>query len=210
MLPQQIKDALFAVNRLAVKPNGWVRRARFALSKAEGLCVNLGCGPQYVEGMINCDGNLFNKIDLWLDLRNPLPFPDSSVAVAYCSHTLEHLFPDEALALLREVQRVLEPDGVARVVVPDVTHAFRIAQGDAKSPWPRKFKDPVGQAVNYLFCDGQHRYAYNHAMLEDFARKAGFTRVTNVSSEHGVTPRPYGRLVLGGEAEGSLVVELSR
>jgi hypothetical protein len=105
---------------------------------------------------------------------------------------------------------VLELEGVARVVVPDVTHAFRIAEGGASSPWPRKFKDPVGQAVNYLFCDGQHRYAYNHAMLEDFARTAGFTRVTNVSDEHGVTPRPYGRLSLGGEAEGSLVVELRR
>jgi predicted SAM-dependent methyltransferase len=210
MLPQQIKDALFAVNRLAVRPNEWVRRATFKLKKADGLLVNLGCGPHYVEGMINCDGNLFNKIDLWLDLRNPLPFPDSSVAVAYCSHTLEHLFPDDALRLLREIRRVLRPDGIARVVVPDVKFAFRIAQGDATSPWPRNFKDPVGQAMNYLFCDGQHKYAYNHAMLEDFATQAGFRQVTNVSDEHGVTPRPYGPLLLGDEAEGSLVVDLRR
>jgi predicted SAM-dependent methyltransferase len=210
MVPQNIKDALFAVNRFAVAPNHWLWRARFKLKRADNLCVNLGCGPHYVEGMINCDGNLMNKIDLWLDLRRPLPFPNASVSVAYCSHTLEHLFPEDAISLLREIHRVLGPGGVARVVVPDVKYAFRIARGEAQSPWPRNFEDPVGQAMNYLFCDGQHKYAYNHAMLEDFARQAGFQTVTNVSDEHGVTPRPYGPLMLGNEAEGSLVVELAR
>jgi predicted SAM-dependent methyltransferase len=208
MLPQNVKDALFAVNRLAVGPNLLVARLKF--SGAKGLCINLGCGPHRVEGMINCDGNLFNKIDLWLDLRRSLPFPDQSVAVAYCSHTLEHLFPEDALKLLREIRRVLEPDGVARIVVPDVTYAFRIAEGAATSPWPRNFKDPIGQAMNYLFCDGQHKYAYNHGMLAEFAAQAGFESVVNVSDEHGVTPRPYGPLMLGNEAEGSLVVELRR
>jgi predicted SAM-dependent methyltransferase len=160
--------------------------------------------------MINCDGNMLQRIDLWLDLRGRLPFPDESVGVAYCSHTLEHLFPDHALKLLREIHRVLRSDGVARIVVPDVKHALRIANGQAKSPWPRRFQDPVGQAMNYLFCDGQHKYAYNHSMLESFATQAGFGSVTNISDEHGVKPRPYGPLLLGNEAEGSLVVELRR
>ena len=210
MVPQQVKDALFAVNRWASTPNRWLWRARFALERADNLYVNLGCGPHYVEGMLNCDGNFLNKIDLWLDLRSRLPFPDQSVAVAYCSHTLEHLFPDHALKLLAEIYRVLQPDGVARIAVPDVNHAFRIARGDATSAWPRPFDDAVGQAVNYLFCDGQHKYAYNHAMLADFATQAGFGRVTNISDEHGVTPRRYGPLSIGNEAEGSLVVELRR
>jgi predicted SAM-dependent methyltransferase len=210
MIPQQVKDVLFAVNRVAVKPNCWLWRARFTLKHADELYVNLGCGPHYVEGMLNCDGNLFNKIDLWLDLRNPLPFPDESVAVAYCSHTLEHMFPDDALRLLREIRRVLRADGVVRMVVPDVDYAFRIARGAASSHWPRDFRDPVGQAMNYLFCDGQHRYAYNHAMLAEVATQAGFSQVTNVSEEHGVTPRPYGPLLLGGEAEGSLVADLRK
>jgi predicted SAM-dependent methyltransferase len=210
MLPQNVKDALFAVNRLAVAPNHWLWRTRFKVNGKKHLCVNLGCGPHRVEGMLNCDGNLFNKIDLWLDLRRRLPFPDESVAVAYCSHTLEHLFPEDALKLLAEIRRVLEPDGIARIVVPDVSYAFRIAEGAATSPWPRAFADPVGQAMNYLFCDGQHKYAYNHGMLAEFATQAGFGSVVNVSDTHGVTPRPYGALTLGNEAEGSLVVDLRR
>ena len=211
MVPQQIKDALFAVNRVAVRPNHWLWRARLRGEKDRGrLYVHLGCGEHYIEGMINCDGNLFRKIDHWLDLRLPLPFPDSSVLVAYTSHTLEHLYPDEALRLLGEIRRVLRPDGVARVAVPDVSHFFKIAGGQAQSGWPRHFDDPVGQAVNYLFCDGQHRYAYNQAILASFARQAGFSDVRDISTEFGLAPRPYGELMLGNEPEGTLVAELRR
>lgn len=211
MVPQPIKDALFAVNRIAVRPNLWLWRARLRDQRDRGqLQVHLGCGEHYIEGMINCDGNLFRKVDRWLDLRLPLPFPDSSAAVVYTSHTLEHLYPEEALQLLREIRRILRPDGVARVAVPDVSHFFAIAEGRAKSGWPRKFKDPVGQAVNYLFCDGQHRYAYNHAILATFAEQAGFSDVRDISGEFGLAPRPYGALMLGNEPEGTLVLDLRR
>jgi len=209
MIPQQIKDALFAVNRVAVLPNQWLSRARLRKHEGTGrLAVHLGCGEHYIPGMINCDGNALRKVDQWLDLRSPLPFPDSSAIVVYSSHTLEHLYPEEAIRLLREVRRILRPDGVARIGVPDVAHFFRIAQGSANAKFPRTFDDPVAQAVNFLFCDGQHRYAYNAAILTDFARQAGFADVRNISEEHGLEPRPYGELMLGGEPEGTLVVEL--
>lgn len=210
MVPQHIKDALFAVNRLAVAPNHWFWRQRFKLRNDRELYVHLGCGRNYIPGMINCDGNLFQKIDLWIDLRRALPFPDGSVKVAYTSHTLEHLFPEDALQVLREIRRVLRDDGIARVAVPDLTHFFRIARGEAISPWPRHFDAPAGQAVNYLFCDGQHKYAYNRDILTDFAKQAGFTGIEDVSGQFGLSPRQYGNLMLGGEEEGSLVLELRR
>jgi len=45
-----------------------------------------------------------------------LPYPDAHFDVIYCSHVLEHV-PDDRLAL-RELARVLKPDGVAMVLVP--------------------------------------------------------------------------------------------
>jgi predicted SAM-dependent methyltransferase len=209
MVPQQVKDALFAVNQLAVRPNGWLWRARFrSTRRSDRLYVHLGCGTKRIAGMLNCDGNLLRKPDIWLDLTRPLPFPTGSVAVAYSSHTLEHLFPEQALRLLGEIRRVLRADGVARIAVPDMSYALEIARGEARCPWPRKFDDPVAQAINYIFCDGQHKYAYNAAILERFAREAGFTSVENVSSQHGLAPRPYGDVMLGDEPEGSLVMDL--
>lgn len=211
MLSQSLKDILFGAARLASKPSAWLKRRELErLRDPEGLYIHLGCGPHYIPGMINCDGNLLRRIDLWLDLRNRLPFADESACVVYCSHTLEHLLPEDALHVLREIGRVLRADGVARIAVPDLDHALRIARGDASCQWPRAFSDAGAQAINYLFCDGQHKYAYNASLLGEFARQAGFEHTFCVSEHYGVAPRRYGKLELGNEPEGSLVVELRR
>ncbi len=210
MIRQSVKDAYFALSRYASMPSTWAAGVKYRLhTPAEGLYVHLGCGFKYIDGMINADGNRFRKIDLWLDLRNRLPFPDKSCRFVYSSHTLEHLFPDEALSLLREIRRVLADDGEARIAVPSMEHALRVAQGVHPEDWPRPFHDSVAQAINYLFCDGQHKYAYNFAVLAEFARQAGFGRVSDYSKEHGVAPKRYGKVTVGNEPVGSLVVELS-
>ena len=38
----------------------------------------------------------------------------------YCSHALEHLFPHEVVTALSEFRRVLNPEGLAMVMVPDL------------------------------------------------------------------------------------------
>src|SRR5262245_22183661 len=54
------------------------------------------------------------------DLRKQLPFRDCEFDAVYSSHTLEHLYRDEALRLLREAHRVLKPGGICRSLVPDL------------------------------------------------------------------------------------------
>jgi len=48
-----------------------------------------------------------------------LDFPNASMGFIYSEHFFEHLFLDEALALLKECYRVCSPGGVIRIVVPD-------------------------------------------------------------------------------------------
>jgi predicted SAM-dependent methyltransferase len=56
----------------------------------------------------------------WRYLKHDrLPAKDSSVTFVFSEHFLEHLFFDEALALLVECHRILTPGGIVRVVVPD-------------------------------------------------------------------------------------------
>ena len=78
----------------------------------------------------------------------------------------------DALRLLGEIRRVLRPEGVARIVVPSLEHALAIVRGEARETFPREFEDPMAQALNYLFCDGQHRYGYCYRLLADFAEQA--------------------------------------
>jgi len=214
MVRQQIKDRLFLLNRVAVAPSCLVARFRYRTPPPEGFALHLGCGPHYIPGMINADGNRFRKLDLWLDLRNRLPFPDRSAHLVWCSHTLEHLFPEDALRLLGEIRRVLRDDGVARIAVPCVETALKVARGEFKDSFPRHFDDPLAQMVNYLFVDGQHKYGYSFSLMQVFATQSGFGRVENYSDTSGCAPKSYGppgkAVTVGDEPPGSMVVELRR
>lgn len=53
------------------------------------------------------------------DLRQPIPLPDGSVTRILTEHFLEHLDRAAIAALLTECCRVLKPDGLMRLAVPD-------------------------------------------------------------------------------------------
>ena len=71
---------------------------------------------QFCAGGHNLPG--FENKDMDCDIRNPLPYNDNSVTMAYCSHGAEHINSHEGLRFFQEVHRILKPGGVFRVVVP--------------------------------------------------------------------------------------------
>lgn len=54
------------------------------------------------------------------DCRKSLPLPPASADHILCSHFLEHVHPDEALAIVQDFARVLKPGGTLHVIVPDL------------------------------------------------------------------------------------------
>ena len=54
------------------------------------------------------------------DLRRGIPFKNDSVDAVYHSHLLEHIDRSKVKDFLSEVFRVLKPNGVHRIVVPDL------------------------------------------------------------------------------------------
>lgn len=104
------------------------------------LMLNLGCGDRTHEAWVNIDHSLKASLkSLWFvrpflktpspagylhhNLRDGIPFPDGSADVVYSSHVLEHLERKDALPFLREIHRVLKPNGIVRLVVPDLERA---------------------------------------------------------------------------------------
>ncbi len=53
------------------------------------------------------------------DIRQGLPYGTGVVDLLFLSHCLEHFNLLEAVSLLRECRRVIRPDGVMRIIVPD-------------------------------------------------------------------------------------------
>ncbi len=118
--------------------------------------VNLGCGDKVGThpDVVNVDWSIYlrfrtSPLLAWLpplvldarrrerylslprnivahDISRGLPFATGSVDVVYHSHMLEHLDRSLVPAFLAEVYRVLKPDGVHRIVVPDLEQLARL------------------------------------------------------------------------------------
>lgn len=91
--------------------------------------LNLGCGGQVADGWVNIDRAGDPPVVVH-DLRDPLPFPDGSVAMAVAHHVLDLLEERDLRAVLAEVHRVLEPAGVLRVSTIDITKSLRAVRDD--------------------------------------------------------------------------------
>jgi SAM-dependent methyltransferase len=183
LLHQRYKDLCFLGLSKATLPNYWIKKWAFARRPTDGkpLHLHLGCGTNYLPGFLNIDANPMQKIDLWLDVRCGLPFASSSVDSIYSTHMIEHFYPDELEHLFRECGRVLKPEGGIRLVVPSLKNAITAYQ-QGRHDWfydefPRHFDSLGGRFSNFVFCDGQHRTAFDFGYLDEVLRSAGFGQV---------------------------------
>lgn len=88
--------------------------------QSKSLLLNIGCGaitnPYYENIDIIPQDALAKKVNI----LERLPYNDNIYEFCYSSHLLEHLNKAESLNFLSEVIRVLQVDGVCRIVVPDL------------------------------------------------------------------------------------------
>jgi len=85
----------------------------------QGLKLHLGCGEILLKGFVNLDVRPLAGVDLVNDARELYVYRDGCADLVYASHLLEHFWPSEARAAVKEWHRVLRPGGVLRVAVPD-------------------------------------------------------------------------------------------
>jgi SAM-dependent methyltransferase len=88
--------------------------------------LNLGCGERFHPGWVNLDLHPANPSIRGWNLLEDLPYPDGSFDVVYHSHVLEHFSKAEGLKFLKRCYRVLQPNGVIRVVIPDLEQIARL------------------------------------------------------------------------------------
>ncbi len=181
MLHQRYKNIAFWVISKATVPNHVVRRGLSGIRRNRGpQHLHLGSGEKYLAGFVNVDGNPFNKLDMWLDVRNGLPFYSESVDSIYSTHVFEHFYGDELQRLLRECFRVLRPGAGVRLIVPSLNNAM-VAYREQRAEWfsdfPRHFESLGGKFSNFVFCDGQHRTAFDFGYMSEVLCGVGFRDV---------------------------------
>jgi predicted SAM-dependent methyltransferase len=79
--------------------------------------IDIGGADSPKQGFASVDK--YYSADYKADFTN-LPFPDNSIQEVYTSHTLEHLGKKEAPLALKEIYRVLQPNGIFTIIVPDL------------------------------------------------------------------------------------------
>jgi len=124
-----------------------------------------------------------------LNLSRPLPFADEQFSVSYSSHLLEHLYFDDALALLKGCYRVLQPGGICRAVVPDLyaiakryIHQRELGIPDASIHFMEELmvhdkRVNTGLLGTFYRLTGfhQHKWMYDAESLQQLFLAAGFS-----------------------------------
>jgi predicted SAM-dependent methyltransferase len=160
--------------------NGFLYK-RFRCPTA-GLKVHLGPGQRdYLRGWLNVDANIISaKLDLWADLRNPLPFREGSVEIFYSHHVIEHLADVTMVEHLRQMFQALRSGGGIRIGGPHAGNACRkYLAGDLSwfPPFPQQRESIGGRFANFVFCAGEHLTALDETYLAENATKVGFTDI---------------------------------
>jgi len=170
--------------------------ARFTLNKALQLKTKLAIRHLKDKSIILLEIGAGNKkgtngwttldtvmgADLQWDLRNGIPFPDSSIDKIYTSHTFEHIpFPSLQI-LIRECWRKLKPLGSLSVCVPNARfYIDAYLKGkpfrDQSTLWQPGICE-TGSAIdqlNYIaYMGGEHRYMFDEENLIRILRQNGF------------------------------------
>lgn len=179
MLSRRAKSIYYLFAAPLMTVNGFLYR-HFRAPRDGAVRVHLGPGQNnYLDGWINVDANMFTaRCDLWADLRNPLPFHDSSLDAVYSHHVIEHL--PSLSRHLKEIHRCMKPGGMLRVGGPNGDSAiakFLANDADWFGDFPDKRASIGGRFENFIFCRQEHLTILTRSFMAELLTGAGFIQI---------------------------------
>ena len=176
----------------------------------------LEIGPNKDSGKIDDTWETLNVIgnpDIKADLEDlPLPIEDDTYDLIYLSHVLEHLHWFKGITILKELYRILKPNGIIEIWVPDTYKLVQMYLEDnceLDSPKPLIYNnyntnnDTMVWLNMRLFAgwkgkESQHRACYDFRHLGNCLLSAGFKDIKRLKKPRGYN---HGYINLGMSAQ---------
>lgn len=162
--------------------------------KVNGLnLLHLGCGTNICEDWVNADffRNIIKfwkpsviKVNWMLDLRYPLNCDDNVWDGVFSEHTLEHLYPNNALQLLYELYRTMKPGAWLRLTVPDLRKYVKYYCGEKVHEQFNTWQTGC-EAIRTLTQDHFHWSVWDSELLNKYLEEVGFINIKEVEFMQG-------------------------
>ena len=191
--------------------------------------LNLGASPIWSKsGWHTLDHKLTESTETAIagDATN-IKLPDESCDIVFCSHVFEHIPHTRLPIVLSEINRVLRPGGILRLLTPDLAVVAK-AYVAKDEDFFRRAKDEDeslrtdlgfgGMLMNFIVSPGQdtalldrnlqtfiagyaHLYSYDYSMLATMLEKLGYSPKQMGFSESEITEMQEPLHVVGLESK---------
>ena len=168
-------------------------------SKANEMAkLHLGCGSKYREDWCNVDyyegcesdthrGNNVRP-DVWCNILN-LSCKESSFDIVYLSHVVEHFYRFQTISLIKEIKRVLKPNGLLVNEMPDRSRVILLSAFlPIKPKYPESYKLNLIEAQFYGASWEEseqgypyHKYVWSRTEFEKELNACGFKTIISTS-----------------------------
>jgi SAM-dependent methyltransferase len=144
--------------------------------------LNWGCGEDPPAGWTNSDLNDAGGVDIVCDIREGLPVEDGWFDYVVSMHALPMIRYPELVPVLVELRRVLKPDGVLRLGLPDVERgiqAFLRGDRDYFLVPDEEVRSLGGKFVVHMLWYGWSVTMFTPDFIEELLAKAGFREISH-------------------------------
>lgn len=118
-----------------------------------------------------------------LNVSKRFPYANDSVECAFSSHMIEHLRPGVARHMMEELQRVIKPGGICRIVAPSLEWALSLYSEETPDECLHGiFQEDEDNIKN------RHQWMYTNSSLCRLLSDAGFKNVQACQYRQGNLP----------------------
>ena len=163
---RRVKSRVLGLKRLFIRP-------QLPQNPDGKILIHLGCGGIDSPEFINVDARPAPHVHYICNVTDLSIFPDNYADLVYACHLLEHIRRDQLRKTLWEWRRILKPNGILRLSVPDfdaLLDIYRACQKDIDS-----ITAPLMGGQDYA--ENIHYSVFNLKYLSRLLTELGFRSV---------------------------------